>query len=270
MKPHTVDKNAKPVEPQEEGMKYGDIRSEVEKPFNERVPMAIGRGLVMRTPRKHHLTDEEKMKLFNEAEKMGMGCVNPFRGRAGLYFGQVEALIHLGVDEFHSFKTVRDKIEEVLMVEKTKDGRTAWDNAKNRKPKKNATAPQDISGRIKTNFKTLQRLPLKVDKNPYGIKLKQFGLCIDIEYRQNAFGIAIPWYRLNTNGLSIGESLHAEDLVDQGKLVIEPMTLNPFRRRGPNKAKSNNDTLKTSESGEGGSDKADPSMESMKSLLKLG
>lgn len=268
MKPQTVTKE-KRKKTKKKKTSYSHIRHEVEKPYAERKEMPIGRGNKMRTPRKHHLTEEEKRKLFVQAEGMGRDCINPFRGRSGLYFGQVEALIELGVNEWHSFKTVRDKIEEVLSAEKTKDGRSAWDNARNRKPKDTANAPQDINGRIKTNFKTLQRLPVNSDKNPYGIKLRQFGLCVDIEWRKaNSLSAPVPYYRLNTNGLTMKESLRAEDLIESGVVVVSPINSNPFSKRGPRKkGKSTDCTAKEGKSG--GSEIGQPPVEGLKSMLKL-
>lgn len=254
MKPQTVTKKKRKTT-KTKNSSYNDVKREVEKPYAERKEMSIGRGNKMRTPRKHHLTDQEKFKLYQYAKQVGLTCINPFKGRSGLYYGQVEALVQLGSDEWHSFKTVREKIEEILSVEKTKDGRSSWDNARNRKPKDNANAPQDINGRIKTNFKTLQRLPHNNDKNPYGIKLRQFGLCIDIEYRKiNSLSAPVPHYRLNTNGLSLDDSLKAEDLIEDGVVTIKPLNNNPFSSRKPRSprknAKSVNDSVKIDNPGE--------------------
>ena len=72
--------------------------------------------------------------------------------------------------------------------------------------------------------------------------------------------------------------MRAEDLVDSGVVVVKPYSHNPYSKRGPKpkkKVKSSDDNVAEGKSGEGDSGQpgppvaGNPSMESLKSLLKL-
>lgn len=200
--------------------------------------------------RRYHLKDEAKVKLIEDAKSQGR-LPNPLGNRTGAYWGAIEALIQLGENEFHCLKDVRDKMQEIMsqIVKKKKvDGATieitAWDDFYHKSSRTNAAKPKDGMGRIEQNFRVLQRLPKpgKKERNPYGLKLAQFGMCVDIKYViDKDTGVSIPYYSLNTNW--------PED--DTGQ-TIEPLYENPGARRGRRKkAEKSQETETISESQEG-------------------
>ena len=200
---------------------YEDLKTQVEKPFSERGTVSIGRGGKQITPRKYHLTTEQLAKMKAEAEAVG-GVINPFKGRVGLYNAQIESLIQLGVNEWHSLKTVVTKIEEIMTALSGKDGKNAWEMVLNRQSAPSASKPKDINGRIIQNYKVLQRGTKGNDRNPYGYKLMQVCECVDIKFEpfpgtsDTSFG---TWYyKLNT------EFDKPEDVV--------PSYSNPVAKRG--------------------------------------
>ena len=210
---------------------YNDYRKEAEKPYRERTRVP-GRNNEDSSLRKYHFTAEEKAVMLTEAAATG-GVVNPLRGRVGAYWGQVEALIQLGANEYHSLRKIRDKMEEIMSAipkKKTRGGKTVdttlWSDFFDKPQRDGASKPKDGNGRIEQNFKVLQRLPRaketgREEKNPYGLKLAQFGMCIDIEYRQVMDGVdPLPYFRLNT-------TWQPDEL---GEIII-PIYLNPNSRR---------------------------------------
>lgn len=182
--------------------------------------------------RKYHVTDEQKAKLEAEALATGRECVNPYRN--GLYWASIESLILLGTNKYHDIRVVRDKMCEIMSkISKTKRvggvkiDTNAWDDFYNKSSRSNAVKPKDGLGRIEQNFRVLQRLPRvnKKEKNPYGLKLAQFGLCIDIKYiLDEETNFPISTYRLNTEW--------DEDPLGQ---TIDPVYDNPFVKRGRKK-----------------------------------
>lgn len=186
-------------------------------------------------PRRYHLTSEQKDKIKQEADTFNR-VPNPLGNRTGAYWGGVEALIMLGPDQWHSIKDVRDKMQEIMSelkkVKKVNGKMTntdAWEDFYNKGKRDGASKPKDGLGRIDQNFKVLQRLPRadKNEKNPYGLKLAQFGMTIDIQYREAEGGLAKSFFRLNTTW----------DEDDTGTLV-EPMYDNPFSKRGRGRKKA--------------------------------
>lgn len=223
---------------------YNDFRAEVEKPYQERRKLLTGRALKETTPRKYHLRDDERVAMLAEASATG-GVINPLRNRVGAYWGQVEALIQLGANEYHSLKAIRDKMQEIMCVipKKKKIGgkvveTTLWSDFFDKRSRDGASKPKDGMGRVEQNFKVLQRLPRpgKREKNPYGLKLAQFGMCVDMEYREVAEGIWLPFVRLNTGWQpdTLGES-------------INPIYSNPGSKRRKKTAPEGN-TVESSES----------------------
>jgi hypothetical protein len=212
---------------------YLDRLSEAEKRFSERAKIQGRNGDEVQ--RKYHLTLEEKVILQTEAISTG-GVVNPLKNRIGAYWGQVESLILLGADEWHSLKKIRDKMQEVLSAIPKKKKRLAtgkvietdaWTDFYGKEGREGASKPKDGMGRIESNFKVLQRLPRegKEENNPYGLKLAQFGMCIDIEYREVSAGVYLPFIRLNTSWPMWSP--------DDGYPTIRPMYVNPnSKRRG--------------------------------------
>jgi len=183
---------------------YLDNLSEAEKPFKDRKKIRGRDGET--TIRKYHMTSAERKRLIAEAAASG-GVVNPLKGRVGAYWGQVEALILLGANEWHSLKKIATKMEEVMSAKPKKKeigGKTVettlWADFFDKPSRNGASKPKDGMGRIEQNFKVLQRLPRpgKAENNSYGIKLAQFGMCIDMEYREVSPGICLPFVKLNT------------------------------------------------------------------------
>jgi len=155
--------------------------------------------------RNYELPSEQIAKIRAEAKAAGT-TENPLGNRNGAYWGSVQSLIDLGIDKFHRITDIRDKMQEIMScIEKTKKdaGKTvktnAWDDFYNKKPR-DASKPKDGVGRIKQNFSVLQRLPKfgGNEKNPYGLKLAQFGMTIDIEYKDE-HGVQVPYFKLNTS-----------------------------------------------------------------------
>ncbi len=188
-------------------------------------------------------TPEELMALQKEAEIIGRTVINPFvKGRKRSYYGQMEALIQLGTDEWHSFKAVRDKTKEILSQIKRKDGRSVWEeiaaepcdsNGMIKGRRRSLTHPLSIDGRIRTNFRTLQRIN-KSDKSPYGNPLKQ--LCMSVDCKVVPLGgskdedLAMWYYMLNTSHKT------PEDAV--------PVYDNPLATRGRKKGSKNKKAAK--------------------------
>lgn len=179
---------------------YEQLISEVEKPFSERRALIRGRNHQLSIPRRFHFTEDELRSVIEESSKFGIHP-NPFIFRKNLYYGQVQALIELGPDEWHSIKEVKSKIKSVLIAS------NSWDKVINRKRSIHSLSPTTYEGKIIRNYETLQRLPYvnkngKSDMNPYGYKLAQTGMCIDIHWKSlegfEEFGVR-PFYRLRTN-----------------------------------------------------------------------
>ena len=234
-------KEKSPVVDSGGGVTYQSLRSEVEKPYRDRRELGVGRSGRAVKPRKYHFTPQEKRELTAAAEQLGRKEINPFMKRVGLYYAQVESLIQLGADDWHSAKAVFNKTREILeSIKNEKTGETAWDKACGRKSKENAAKPKSIHGKVETNFEVLQRLPKngKAERNPYGAKLAQFGMAVDIEYRKIEMpGISsadlppVAHYRLNTKTWNEWDPT-------EGDCPVVPMRSNPYTKRGrkPKKA----------------------------------
>lgn len=212
---------APPVLSIKDQLTYESLRADAEKPQSQRPEINMGRGGAPRTARKYHLTDAEKQKLESQSAGVG-GTINPFEGRVGLYYFQVQSLISLGKDNWHSLKTIYDKLEELTRAHKLRDGRTQWDKINSRKERLDANNPKDLKGRMMQNFKVLQRIPKGKELNPYGTKLQQLKMCIDIEFTPLAAGfdpsLGTWHYRLNTQFASID--------------AVSPSYVNPVAKRG--------------------------------------
>lgn len=190
--------------------------------------------------RKYHLTSDQKeavLSKFKDESGELFRVPNPLASRIGPYWGACEALIQLGVDEWHRLNVVFEKMQEVMSAcskSKKVSGKTvktnAWDIFENKKSRSNANNPRSCLGRVENNFRVLQRLPRegKVERHPYGLKLAQFGHCIDIEYRKEEHvDVYVPFYRYNTT--------FSPD--DTGASVL-PLYKNLGAKRGRRKKKS--------------------------------
>jgi len=174
----------------EEKKSYESIKDISEKPMSERIEVRDKKGK-LKIPRRHHLTQEELEKI-NEQKKTlspigGDVFINPYV-RKGICRFTVDALHELGLNEWHNFIIVRDKIKEIMTNVKDIQGNILWEKFENKKPRVNTG--KDYNGRLLSTFTTLQRLN---HDNPYGYKLSQVCACIDIRADNGTFQ-----YRLNT------------------------------------------------------------------------
>lgn len=174
----------------EQKKSYDSIRNITEKPISERVEVRNKKGK-LQVPRRHHLTEEELSKINEQKNTLspigGDVFINPYT-RKGICRFTVDALHQLGLNEWHNFVIVRDKIKEIMMEVKDPQGNILWEKFKNKIPR--AKTGKDYNGRLLDTFKTLQRLN---HDNPYGYKLSQVCACIDIRAENGTFQ-----YRLNT------------------------------------------------------------------------
>ena len=131
---------------------------------------------------KNHFLSQEKLHEFKERIYKGE-IVNPHKV-GGLYWNFVQALIELGANKKHGFLDVKDKMEELMGTEK-------WEKFAGKEARSEIHG-KDVNGRIIQNASVLQRVN---GNHPYGKKLQQLGMCIDI-YRGTD---DLPIYELRTN-----------------------------------------------------------------------
>jgi len=163
--------------------------------------------------RKYHLTQKEiekKKKVHDEycaslpeelREKAGYFFFNPYR--RGMYWAQLQALYELGANEWHEFKDVLLKIQEIAvsMPATTKiSGKTIqtnqWENFRTKEPKTGSDNSKDVMGRIKENYIFMQRLSCH---HPSGFKLRQAHASVDLKkVTKEGFPHGIYYYRLST------------------------------------------------------------------------
>jgi len=169
----------------ENTQKYDAVKDIIEEGMAKNVSVKRQNGIHrMSNLRKYHLTEDELNKIQTVSDKFP----NPFI-RKGIYKTIIDALIELGVDEWHSFKTLKDKIKIVMSAIKSPCGKTMWDRFEN-KPPRNLKTAKDINGRIMENILVLQRLG---GLNCYGYKLKQLKSAVDIKLDNGIYKV-----RLNT------------------------------------------------------------------------
>jgi hypothetical protein len=155
---------------------YADVRTEVERPLDERRKMLKGRDGDRVIPRKFHLTTAELDQLAAE-HRDGNKLPNPHN--KGTYFYIIEALKKLGLVRRHSIAEVKATMRELMEDKSTiqTDGKgnktNAWQRF-NRKEARNAETGRDADGRILQNVEVLQRVNMNT-VTPYGYKLLQIG-----------------------------------------------------------------------------------------------
>jgi hypothetical protein len=153
---------------------YETIIEEASKPIKFRdACLKTNRGN-LRKPRKYHMTEVKLKELIEENQKENR-LPNPFRW-GGLYWGFIEALISLGENKKHSFADVKNKMKEALEKIPSKKETNKWEEFSLKLPKDSGMA-KDLNGRIFQNAEMLQRL---TGLDPYGYRLLQVGMCIDI------------------------------------------------------------------------------------------
>ena len=167
---------------------YEQIKEEAGKPERDRKKVVKTNRGNIKKPRRYHMDDDKAKSMRAKFKKTGV-FQNPYR-KGGLYYGFIQSLISLGIDEEHEFITVKNEMEKLLSSEKNIKNRNSWDIFANRKPR-NMLSGKDINGRIIENATILQRLK---GLHPFGEKLHQLHACVDI--LKDASGL--PKFRLNT------------------------------------------------------------------------
>jgi len=183
-----------------------EMRKESEKKMEERKEI-MNRRMRKVAPRKYHMTSpqlkilkkrfEEMTKDVDKSVKEAAGgrFFNPFR-QAGIYYGCVQSLYLLSANEWHEYIDVYNKMTEVMKTITDSDKIDSWTRFQDRRPRKiggqEVLTCKDEEGRIKQNFRVLQRLG---GVHPCGYKLSQVFSCIDI--RKEVDGKC--FYKLNTS-----------------------------------------------------------------------
>ncbi len=129
---------------------------------------------------KVHTLSDQKLKAFKQQIMKG-NQVNPYK-KTGIYGTFVQALINLGTNKKHAFLDVKDAMQTIMGQK--------WQQFEN-KQSRNSLFAKDVNGRIMHNATTLQRVS---GNHPYGKKLQQLGMCIDIYRGQDQ----LPIYQLRS------------------------------------------------------------------------
>lgn len=176
--------------------------------------------------RKYHLTEDE-IKVLQERHKLDTESVpdetkakagdyffNPYR--KGIYWAQLQALYLLGCNEWHEFKDILAKTQQIASAMpatiKTPNGMLStnqWEKFRRRVPKDGATSSKSLLGRIQENFTFMQRLSCH---HPSGYKLMQAHASLDMKkVSKEGFPGGILFYRLQIHP-TIDESIPTRDL----------------------------------------------------------
>lgn len=180
---------------------YAEIRKQLDRPLSECKPLPIGRNGAKVAPRRFHLLSDDIAKLRDEYQQTKQ-IPSPFnRGMYGYFFS---ALLKLGKDKSHSFKSVKETMRQLASAADTKDekGKTDWQRFIGKESHSdNEDGGLDTDGKIKQNAYVLQRLG---GMTPYALKLLQVGVqilkskgCV-IDILKSKDG-KDTLYRLNTN-----------------------------------------------------------------------
>jgi len=169
---------------------YRSIRDLVERPIKNREVIITKKGKCI-VPRKYHLTEEELSKIKKDKQLIneigGDVFINPYV-KMGCYHASIESLRILGINQWHSFVNVREKMQEIMSSSINNKGISSWEIFEGRSS--DGKEDRDVSGKIMYNMVVLQRL---TGNHPYGEKLRQMKACIDIKEEEGIF-----YYRLNT------------------------------------------------------------------------
>jgi len=159
-------------------LKYDDVKKLVEVPIVSRQDIEIKKSngvYKTRKLRKFHLTDQELETILVDSKRRGV-FPNPYK-RRGIYRAIVQSLIDLGVDEWHSFRVVRNRIQDIMSTYSTINNKNFWDSFI-KKISRNPFSGKDVTGRIIQNTEILQRVN---SLSCYGIKLVQVGSSIHLK-----------------------------------------------------------------------------------------
>jgi len=157
---------------------YNDVRELVEVPVIKRKSIEVRKAngvYETRRLRKFHLTDMELGEILDKAKEKEV-FPNPYK-RRGIYKAIVQALIDLGIDEYHSFSLIRNRIKEIMSGYSTVGNKNFWESFVN-KASRNPFSGKDVTGRIIQNAEILQRVE---GLSCYGIKLVQIGSSIHLK-----------------------------------------------------------------------------------------
>ena len=162
---------------------YLKVRDEAEKDWSERPEHYTSNGVSKK--RRYSFKQEKVALVLAEKAEKGLAFINPYN-RYGVYYGIVEALGQLGINEWHTYKQLELKMQEVMTGIICKGGINSWDKFVGRMPK--SPNSKTYEGKIMQNVTTIQRF----DENAYGWKLAQFGECVDVKVENDNY-----YYRLN-------------------------------------------------------------------------
>lgn len=151
---------------------YEDLINEAEKPVSDRKILYDIHGKTKRI-RKYHKTEEELKRYWSLRKTMG-SYLNPL-DRNGAYRAQVQALIEMGLNKWHSYAFIKSNLP--IVFDSITPG--MWSKFVHKAPRRDARDPKNLKGRIIQNYELLQRL---TGTHPYGWKLRQALSCIDIKY----------------------------------------------------------------------------------------
>lgn len=132
-------------------------------------------GTVVKSVRSYSLSEDEVVMLKDDWKATGK-FPSPYK-RKGPYRAIVESLSVLGVNEWHSFLNLRNKMREIMSMMVSANGNNAWDVFNNRAQRSKFTG-KDLTGKIIQNAMILQRIG---GQHCYGIKLKQLGASVHIK-----------------------------------------------------------------------------------------
>jgi hypothetical protein len=157
---------------------YEHVKIEAEKPVAERQCFTDTHGQPHEI-RNYHLSDKRLAEYWVKTQAIG-AFVNPFL-RGGPYKGQVQVLIDLGTNQWHSMAQVIHMAPKIMGTMRSKRHGNIWKAFVNRPTPDRSKNPngKDLDGRLLQNFEVLQRL---TGLHQYGYKLKQVCACVDVKF----------------------------------------------------------------------------------------
>jgi len=174
----TVDKIEAETDLEIQNFEVIDYIKEAEKPIKERTSLPVGRNKCLVVPRRYGYDENEIDNLRAYFITGGATIINPIKRKAA-YWGFVQSLIDLGSNIYHDHASSTKRMKDILSEIRSKTGSeiSIWDKFVGRGERSGSSNPKDLHGRIMQNARVLQRLG---GNHQYGLKLKQFRMCIDI------------------------------------------------------------------------------------------
>jgi hypothetical protein len=167
---------------------YLKVKTEANKPVNEREKIIKSNRGNIKIPRKYHLS-ENRLKQLKDIMTTGV-FPNPYR-RTGIYYSFIQALINLGVNKKHTFVAVKMEMKKIMSQVKDKNKMDDWTKFEGKTPN-SSFCGKDVNGRIIQNAKVLQRIS---GVHVYGERLRELDACVDIYKDTNG----LPLFMLRTN-----------------------------------------------------------------------